>query len=99
MAAKRAEIRSVSRMVLLPDEILAIKGRCAAAYEHAKLTKTAIPIMRSLRAGGIITAINMPKIATLRALTILAGKAVPVMIPIEVPRAHIGTAALHAPKP
>lgn len=99
MAANSAEIKSVSMIVLLPDEILAMKGRCAAAYEQAKLTKTATPIMRSLRAGGIMTAMNMPKMATLRALTILTGKAVPVMIPIEVPRAHIGTAALQAPKP
>lgn len=85
-------------MVRVPCESDDTYGRDSAAYEHAKLTMTAPSTFLSFFDAGIITARNMPKSATLRALTTLAGRILPMLMPIAVPVAHIGTAVRRAPK-
>ena len=84
-------------MVLLPCERSDITGSFPAAREQAKLTMTAAPTALSFLEGGMMTARNIPKRATLSALTILAGSMFPIEMPSAVPAAHIGTAVISAP--
>ena len=69
----------------------------AATKLAIKLVSTTVKIMRLARAGGIIIARNMPNSATLRALTMRSGKALPAMMPLAVPNAQPGMATAIAP--
>ena len=72
-------------------------GKSTAAKLAAKLMMTSTRIIRSFLAGGMITARNMPKRATLRALTRRTGIRLPTSMPSAVPIAHSGAATAPAP--
>ena len=88
----------VRMIVRIPSESADNAGRTAAAQLAAKLIKTTPAIILFCRDGGIITARNMPKRATLNALTIRSGSIFPAAIPRAVPAAQQGDATSKAPK-
>ena len=92
-----AAMATVRMMVLVPPDRSLISGRWAQAKLAMKLMATSAPIMRLSLAGGIMTQMNMPKSATLRALTAATGRRLPAITPRAVPTDQPGRATLMAP--
>ena len=84
-------------MVRVPSDRVLIHGRTEQAKLAAKDRATRTATTLFFRAGGMITARNIPKRATLKALTTRSGKMLPAMMPRDVPMDQPGIAMSMAP--
>ena len=96
-SAAPAEIVTVRIMVRVPSDRVLIHGRTEQAKLAAKDRATRTATTLFFRAGGMITARNIPKRATLKALTTRSGKMLPAMMPRDVPMDQPGIAMSMAP--
>jgi hypothetical protein len=88
---------AVSRMVRVPSDSRETRGRRLKAKLATKHTGISPAMILFFRAGGTMTARNMPNRATLRALTARAGISSPATQPRAVPSAQQGDATSTAP--
>ena len=84
---------TVSTMVRVPSLMALTPGRTLHRKLAAKLMPTNAATTRFCRAGGIMIAKNIPYSATLSALTMRSGSALPARMPSAVPPAHAGAAS------
>jgi len=84
-------------IVLVPSEREENTDSFDVMKLRAKLRRTNAPTTRLFLEGGIIMARNIPKRASLRALTTLSGRRFPAITPIAVPTDQEGRAMANAP--
>lgn len=88
---------TVSIIVLVPSDRVEIQGRQVAAKLEINARVTSPATTLFCFEGGMMIAINIPKRATLNALTIRGDMIFPAMTPSIVPKAQPGSGVTIAP--
>ena len=88
---------TVRRLIFILSDIRSSCGILDTAKLARKLAITTPPTILSVLAAGMMMAINIPYSATLKALTIDAGRMLPATIPKAVPSDQPGRAIAIAP--